>query len=162
MKIKKNSSVKIHYTVTTKSGDTIDSSAGSDPLSFFFGLGMLIPGLEKQLETKEVGFKEQLNVLPKEAYGERNEDAMYTLPKSGFRPEKDEELVIGMELQLESENGPVLAFVSEINEKDVMVDLNHPLAEYELIFDVEIIEVREASEEELKPYNSCEADSCNC
>ena len=88
MKIKKNSSVKIHYTVTTKSGDTIDSSAGSDPLSFFFGLGMLIPGLEKQLETKEVGFKEQLNVLPKEAYGERNKDAMYTLPKSGFRPEK--------------------------------------------------------------------------
>ena len=79
-----------------------------------------------------------------------------------FGQKKYEELVIGMEVQLESENGPVLAFVSEINEKDVMVDLNHPLAEYELIFDVEIIEVREASEEELKPYNSCEADSCNC
>ena len=67
-----------------------------------------------------------------------------------------------MEVQLESENGPVLAFVSEINEKDVMVDLNHPLAGYELIFDVEIIEVREASEEELKPSNSCKDDSCNC
>lgn len=139
----------MHYTVTTKEGDTIDSSAGGEPLVFISGLGMLIPGLEKQLEEKEVGFKEQLNVIAKEAYGERNEEAMYNLPKSGFRPEKDEELVIGMEVQLESENGPVLAFVSEIKEEEVIVDLNHPLAGYDLIFDVEIIEVREAEAEEL-------------
>jgi len=55
-----------------------------------------------------------------------------------------------MEVELESENGPVLAFVSEIKEKDVVLDLNHPLAGYDLIFDVEILEVREATAEELK------------
>lgn len=149
MKIAKNAVVKMHYTVTTKEGDTIDSSAGAEPLAFIHGLGMLIPGLENQLEGKEVGFKDQLTVVAKEAYGVRNEDAMYTLPKSGFKPENDEELIVGMEVQLESENGPVLAFVTEIKEEEVIVDLNHPLAGYDLVFDVEIMEVREAEAEEL-------------
>lgn len=149
MKIQKNAVVNMHYTVTTDTGDTIDSSAGAEPLAFIQGLGMLIPGLEKQLEGKEKGFKESLKVVAKEAYGERNDEAIYTVPKSGFKPENDEELIIGMEVQLESEQGPVLAFVSEIKEEDVVLDLNHPLAGYDLNFDVEVIEVREASEEEL-------------
>ena len=79
---------------------------------------------------------------------------MHTLPKSGFRADNDEKLILGMEVQLESENGPVLAFVSEINEDDVVVDLNHPLAGYDLIFDIEILEVREATTEELELQNS--------
>jgi len=154
MQIDENKVVKMHYTVTTKSGDTIDSSIGAEPLEFIHGFGMLIPGLEKQLIGTEKGFKRRLNIAAKDGYGERNEEAMHTLPKSGFRPEKDEELILGMEVQLESENGPILAFVSEINEEDVVVDLNHPLAGFDLIFDVEIIEVREATAEELKFANS--------
>ena len=150
MKIQKNTVVKLHYTVTTKTGDTIDSSAGAEPIEFIPGIGMLIPGLESELEGKELGYKNQLNIAAKDGYGERNEEAMYTLPKSGFRAENGEELIIGMEVQLESENGPVLAFVSEIKEKDVVVDLNHPLAGYDLIFDIEVIDVREAKPEELK------------
>ena len=143
----------MHYTVTTNQGDTIDSSAGGEPLAFIQGLGMLIPGLEKQLESKEKGFKSKLTVSAKEAYGERNNEAMYTIPKSGFRPENNEELIVGMEVQLESEQGPVLAFVSEIKEKDVVLDLNHPLAGYELTFEIEIIEVRKATKEELNQGN---------
>tara|TARA_Y100000589_G_C27116413_1_gene614426 strand:+ start:684 stop:1154 length:471 start_codon:yes stop_codon:yes gene_type:complete len=150
MKIDKNTVVKMHYTVTTKSGDTIDSSIGAEPLEFIHGIGMLIPGLEQQLKGTETGFKNQLKIKAKDGYGERNEDAMHTLPKSGFRPKNNEKLILGMEVELESENGPVLAFVSEINEEDVVLDLNHPLAGYDLIFDVEILEVREATEEELK------------
>ncbi len=150
MKIQKNTVVKMHYTVTTKTGDTIDSSLGAEPIEFIQGLGMLIPGLENQLEGKETGYKNQLNIAAKDGYGVRNEKAMHTLPKSGFRAENGEELIIGMEVQLESENGPVLAFVSEIKEKDVVLDLNHPLAGYDLIFDVEVIDVREANPEELK------------
>ena len=149
MKIKKNTVVRLHYTVTTKTGDTIDSSVGSEPIEFIHGIGMLIPGLESQLKGKEVGYKDQLQIVAKDGYGERNEEAMHTLPKSGFRPENEEELIIGMEVQLESENGPILAFVSEIKDKDVVLDLNHPLAGYDLIFDVEVIEVREANPEEL-------------
>ena len=163
MKIQKNAVVKMHYTVTTKTGDTIDSSIGSDPISFIHGRGMLIPGLENQLQGKGKGYKNQLNIAAKDGYGERNEEAMHTLPKSGFRAENGEELIVGMEVQLESENGPVLAFVSEIQEKDVVVDLNHPLAGYDLIFDVEVLEVREATEEELNPKKeACCEDSCNC
>ena len=162
MKIQKNTAVAMHYTVTTDSGDTIDSSLGKEPLSYIQGLGMLVPGLEKQLEGKEIGFKESLKILAKEGYGERNEDATHTLPKSGFRSEKNEELILGMEVQLESENGPVLAFVSEIKEEDVVVDLNHPLAGYDLNFDVEVLAVREASEEELNPGDCCSDNSCDC
>lgn len=150
MKIEKNTVVKMHYTVTTKTGDTIDSSIGGDPLEFVHGIGMLIPGLEEQLKGNEVGFKNQLDIPAKDGYGERNEEAMHTLPKSGFRSENDEKLILGMEVQLESENGPVLAFVSEINEENVVVDLNHPLAGYDLIFDIEILGVRKATPEELK------------
>lgn len=149
MKIQKNAVVIMHYTVTTNQGDTIDSSAGGEPLAYIQGLGMLIPGLENQLEGKEKGFKSKLNVAAKEAYGERNDEAIYTVPKSGFRPENNEELIVGMEVQLDSEQGPVLAFVSEIKEEDVVLDLNHPLAGYDLTFDIEIIEVREAEPEEL-------------
>tara|TARA_B100000482_G_C12480889_1_gene248646 strand:+ start:221 stop:697 length:477 start_codon:yes stop_codon:yes gene_type:complete len=149
MKIQKNTVVKMHYTVTTKTGDTIDSSVGADPIVFIHGIGMLIPGLEDQLKGKEAGYKSQLNISAKDGYGVRNEEAMHILPKSGFRAENGEELIVGMEVQLESENGPVLAFVSEIKEKDVVVDLNHPLAGYDLIFDVEVLEVREAEAEEL-------------
>ena len=154
MKIQKNTVVKLHYTVTTGTGDTIDSSMGSEPIEFMYGIGMLIPGLESQLEGKEMGYKDQLHIVAKDAYGERNEEAMHTLPKSGFRPENDEELIVGMEVQLESENGPILAFVSEIKEADVVLDLNHPLAGYDLIFDVEVIEVRGANSEELKSLKS--------
>jgi len=158
MKIQKNTVVKMHYTVTTKTGDTIDSSIGTEPIEFIQGIGMLIPGLESQLEGKEKGYKNQLNIMAKDGYGERNEEAMHTLPKSGFRAENGEELIIGMEVQLESENGPVLGFVSEIKEKDVIVDLNHPLAGYDLIFDVEILEVRKATEEDLNPEQSALRD----
>ena len=149
MKIQKNALIKMHYTVSTKSGDTIASSIGTEPIVFIFGLGMLIPGLEKQLDGKEVGFKALLNVTAENAYGTRNEEAMHTLPKSGFRAENGEELIVGMEVELQSENGPILAFVSEIKEKDVVLDLNHPLAGYDLIFDVEVLEVRKATKEEL-------------
>ena len=162
MKIEKNAVVAMHFTLTTDNGDTIDTSLGKEPLSYIQGLGMLIPGLEKQLEGKEIGFKESLKVVAKEGYGERNDDAMHTLPKSGFRPENNEELIVGMEVQLQSENGPVLAFVSEIKDEEVVVDLNHPLAGYNLNFDVEVIGVREASEEELKSGDCCSDNSCDC
>lgn len=150
MKIQQNSVVTMHYTLTTNQGDTIDSSVGAEPLAFIQGVGMLIPGLEKQLEGQEVGFKEKISVVAKEAYGERNEEAMYTLPKSGYKSENGEELVVGMEVQLESENGPVMAFVSEIKENEVVVDLNHPLAGMDLNFEVEVLGVREAEREELE------------
>jgi len=150
MKIQEKSVVTMHYTLTTDQGDTIDSSVSGEPLSFIQGVGMLIPGLEAQLDGKEIGFKSLIKVDAKEAYGDRNEEAMHTLPKSGFQPEKDEELVIGMEVQLDSEQGPVLAFVTEIKEEEVVLDLNHPLAGMNLNFDVEIIAVRAAEKEELE------------
>ncbi|MDG1516589.1 MAG: peptidylprolyl isomerase [Flavobacteriales bacterium] len=154
MKIQEKSVVTMHYTLTTDQGDTIDSSVSGEPLSFIQGVGMLIPGLEAQLDGKEIGFKALIKVDAKEAYGDRNEEAMHTLPKSGFQPEKDEELVIGMEVQLDSEQGPVLAFVTEIKEEEVVLDLNHPLAGMNLNFDVEVIAVRAAEKEELEHRNA--------
>ena len=150
MKIQEKSVVVMHYTLTSDEGDTIDSSVGDQPMAFIQGVGMLIPGLETALEGKERGYKSSIKIAPKEGYGERSEDAYFTLPKEGFKSENGEKLIIGMQVQVETESGPALAIVSGIEGKDVNLDMNHPLAGMNLNFDVEIIDVRPASDEELE------------
>lgn len=149
MKIQEKSVVTMHYTLTSDEGDTIDSSVGSEPMAFIQGVGMLIPGLEADLEGKEKGYKANVKIEPKNGYGERSEEAVYTVPKEGFKPENGEELIVGMQVQLETEGGPALAIVSAIEGDDVKLDMNHPLAGMNLNFDVEILDVREATAEEL-------------
>lgn len=149
MKIAEKCVVTMHYTLTSDEGDTIDSSIGAEPLTFLHGVGMLIPGLENQILGQEKGFKSKIKVDPKTGYGERSEEAMFSVPKSGFQSEGGEELIIGMQVQVETEGGPALAIVSSIEGDDVKLDMNHPLAGMNLNFDVEIIEVREATQEEL-------------
>lgn len=149
MKIIEKSVVTMNYTLTSDNGDTIDSSIGGEPLAFIHGVGMLIPGLEADLLGKEKGYKALVKVSPENGYGERSDEAVYTVPKSGFQPENNEELIVGMQVQLQTEGGPALAIVSEISDEDVKLDMNHPLAGMNLNFDVEVLDVREATAEEL-------------
>jgi FKBP-type peptidyl-prolyl cis-trans isomerase SlyD len=150
MKIIDKSVVVMHYTLTSDEGDTIDSSIGDQPMAFIQGIGMLIPGLEAALAGKEKGYKSNVKVNPKEGYGERSDDASFTVPKEGFKSENGEELIIGMQVQVETEGGPALAIVSGIEGEDVNLDMNHPLAGMNLNFDVEIVDVRAATDEELE------------
>ncbi len=147
MKIEKNSVVEIHYTLTDDQGETIDSSAGQQPLPYIHGIGALIPGLEKELEGKEAGDKLKVVIGAVEGYGEYNQEQVFEVSKSGFQG--DEDLEVGMQVQLDTDSGPAIAMVTEIEGDSVTLDLNHPLAGMELNFDVEVVSVRAASPEEL-------------
>ena len=147
MIIETNRVVSMHYTLKDSEGNVLDSSANREPLAYIQGIGNLIPGLEVQLEGKQKGDKVEAVVAPNDAYGELREDLFHVVPKSGFQG--DEELVTGIQVQLDSEHGPMIATVSKIDGDEVTLDLNHPLAGQTLYFDVEIMDVRTAEQDEL-------------
>lgn len=147
MKIDNNKVIQMHYHLTDAEKNVLDSSNGREPLAYIHGVGNIIPGLEKQLAGKQVGDKVEAIVEPAEGYGERDDNLMQVVPKSGFQG--DEELVVGMQVQVGTEQGPAIASVAKIDGEDVTLDVNHPLAGVTLHFDVEIMDVRDATAEEL-------------
>lgn len=149
MTVGKNKVVSLNYTLKNSEGTVLDTSEGREPLMYLHGVGGLIPGLESELEGKEAGTKMNVVIAPEDAYGTRREELLHVVPKSGFRGEDGEEMAVGMQVQLETENGPAIALIAKIEGEDVTLDLNHPLADMELHFDVSIEAVREATEEEV-------------
>lgn len=147
MQIKQNSVVSVNYTLKNSEGQVLDTSDGREPLTYLHGVGALIPGLESELTEKSVGDKFSTVIEPKDAYGTRQDDLLKLVPKSGFQGE--EELQVGMQVQLDTEHGPAIATVFKIEEENVTLDLNHPLADATLHFDIEVMEIREATEEEI-------------
>lgn len=148
MKIGKNSVVQIHYILTDDDKQVLDSSEGREPLAYMHGLGQLIPGLEKELTGLETGSNKEVRIQPKDAYGEYDKDLVATVPKSGFRG--DEELVAGMKVQVDTDDGQKIAKVEKIEGDKVTLNLNHPLAGKHLNFTVDVVEVREATDEEIE------------
>jgi FKBP-type peptidyl-prolyl cis-trans isomerase SlyD len=136
-----------HYTLTDGSGKTLDSSAGHDPLSYLHGAGNIIPGLESALEGKVVGDKLTVAVPAAQAYGVRDDALIQELPSSMFSG--IEQIEIGMEFHAETEHGMQVVTVTKVDGDKVTIDGNHPLAGIDLTFDVEITEVRPATEDEL-------------
>jgi FKBP-type peptidyl-prolyl cis-trans isomerase SlyD len=136
-----------HYTLTNDAGETLDSSAGGEPLVYLHGSGNIVAGLEKALAGKKAGDKLKVDVSPEEGYGPRIEALVQVVPKSAFEGVGD--LKPGMQFQAESNMGPVSVVVTEITGDNVTVDGNHPLAGETLHFAVEITEVREATTEEV-------------
>ncbi|GAB4248514.1 MAG: peptidylprolyl isomerase [Vicingaceae bacterium] len=150
MKIAKNNVVSIHYTLKDPQGNILDSSEGREPLTYIQGIGQLIPGLENELEGKSKGDKLNAVIEPKDAYGEKSDQMIHTVPLSGFQSSNGEELAVGMQVQVETNNGPAMAVVSDIQGQDVTLDMNHPLAGVTLHFDVEVTDVRAADPSELE------------
>jgi FKBP-type peptidyl-prolyl cis-trans isomerase SlyD len=147
MQIGKNKVVGIDYKLTDGSGKLIDSSENHGPLYYIQGTGSLIPGLELALEGKTSGEKMVVKIEAKDGYGERNDALCQSVPRSQF--ESAEGLEVGMQFEVETEQGELVVSVTKIEGDTVTVDGNHPLAGMELHFDVTIKEVREASAEEL-------------
>ena len=147
MKIAKDTVVSIHYTLTDDDGKQLDSSEGKSPLVFLQGHQNIIPGLESELEGKEKGNKLIAKIAPAQAYGEHSPQLIQKVPKTNFP--NPEEIAVGMQFQTMSEAGPVILTVTGLEAEEVTVDGNHPLAGVTLNFDVEVVEVREASEEEI-------------
>jgi FKBP-type peptidyl-prolyl cis-trans isomerase SlyD len=139
--------VVMEYSLKDDKGNLIDSSEGQGPLAFIQGLGHIIPGLERIIEGKKAGDKFEAIIAAKDGYGEYNPQMIQKIPKSQFQD--GEKLEEGMQFEVETEWGPALLTVTEIEGEEVTVDGNHPLAGVGLHFDIEIVEVREATEEEL-------------
>lgn len=147
MKISPQKVVSIEYTLTDVKGDVLDSSDKGRPLQYIHGSGQLIPGLEKALEGKAAGESLQASIPHVDAYGVRDESLLQVLSKANLGEIPD--LRVGMELEAESEEGVRIITVVGIEGDKVIVDGNHPLAGMDLKFDVTIVEVREATGDEL-------------
>jgi len=147
MKISKGKVVSIHYALTDPTGEVLDSSEGQAPLDYLHGYGNIIAGLEKALEDKEAGGKLKAVIPPEDGYGIREESLVKILPLASFQ--SPDEVAVGAQFQAETSEGPRLATVTKLDHKNVTVDLNHPLADQTLNFDIDVVAVREATEEEL-------------
>ena len=147
MKIENNRVVTIHYTLKDGEDQVLDSSAGRDPLAYIHGIGALIPGLEKQMDGRAAGEKFQAVVQPADGYGEYDEEQVFDIPSGEFDP--DDQLELGMQIQLNTDSGSAVATIVDIKDDFVTLDLNHPMAGVTLFFDVEIMDVREATANEL-------------
>jgi len=148
MQIAQDAVVSIHYTLTNDKGETLDSSAGGEPLVYLQGHGNLIPGLENALNGKQAGDKLTVKVSPAEGYGEYDKNLVQRVPRRSFRGIA--EVRVGMQFQVQSEHGPRAVTVTQVVGDMVTVDGNHELAGQTLNFDVEIVEVRAATQEELE------------
>ncbi|KAA9357053.1 MULTISPECIES: FKBP-type peptidyl-prolyl cis-trans isomerase [Larkinella] len=143
MQISKHKVAGIHYTLRDNDGNILDSSEGRDPLYYLHGEGNLIPGMENGLAGKSVGDKFQIKVPAEDGYGVPDPQMIQAVPISAFGGQP---VQIGMQFQ--TNQGQVVT-VTEVNDDQVMIDANHPLAGQELNFDVEIIDVRDATAEEV-------------
>jgi FKBP-type peptidyl-prolyl cis-trans isomerase SlyD len=148
MNIAKDKVASIDYTLTNDAGEVIDSSSGREPLAYIHGAGGLIPGLEKELEGKVKGDKLIAIIAPEQAYGVRSEELVQDIPLDRF--EDKSEIQVGAQFQVSNGDHTHIATVIEIGETDIKVDMNHPLADQTLHFDVEVMEVREPTKEELE------------
>ena len=147
MKIEKDHVVRFHYAVAETGQEPVENSKdGGQPLAILFGHGNIIPGLEKALDGREAGESFKASVPAAEAYGEKREGMSQRIPKKHFGAQR---LVPGMQVVLQTDFGPRAVTIEKVGMSVVDVDLNHPMAGKDLEFDIEIVEVREASAEEL-------------
>lgn len=138
--IKDGDTVRIHYTGALKDGTTFDSSEGRDPLEFVVGAGHIIKGLDAALTGMQAGEKKTVSIDCADAYGPINPALHQGVPRDAI-PD-DIPLEVGMQLQMQTPQGqPMPVTVTGIDDEQVMLDANHPLAGRDLVFDFEVVSV---------------------
>jgi FKBP-type peptidyl-prolyl cis-trans isomerase SlyD len=147
LKIEKDRVVQFHYTVSEQGQEPVETSKERDPLAILAGHGNIIPGLDKALEGHVAGDSFGVDVPAAEAYGERRDGLTQRVPKKHF---KEQKLEPGMQVILNTNFGPRAVTIQKVGMSVVDVDLNHPMAGKDLHFDIEIVDVREASKEEIE------------
>jgi len=140
--------VLIHYTLKDDAGAVIDSSAGAEPLAYIQGHGNLVAGLEKALEGKQDGDAVAVSVAPADGYGKRDAALIQRVPRRAMQGAG--EIKKGMQFQARTDDGMRMFTVTAMVGDMVTLDGNHPLADKTLHFDVQVLNVREATAEELE------------
>ena len=139
--------VQLNYVLTSTAGEVLDRADGQDPFVYLHGADQIVPGLESALAGLRAGDKKKVNVGPAEGYGEKNSELVMKVKRAQFP--KDVEIEVGMQFEANSPEGDMLVFtVTALEGEFVEVDGNHPLAGVTLNFDVEVVGVRDATEEE--------------
>jgi peptidylprolyl isomerase len=142
--VKNGDTVKVHYHGKLTDGSTFDSSEDREPLEFEVGSGSVIAGFDSGVTGMEVGEKRTINIPVDEAYGQKQDDLLMEFPLDRFPAEMKPE--IGMQLNMNNgagQNFPVI--ITEVKEDSVVLDANHPLAGEDLIFDLELVEIKGAT-----------------
>ena len=147
MPIAQDSVVSIHYTLKGDAGEILDSSASGEPLTYLHGHGNLVAGLERALDGKDVGDKLAVRIAPADGYGEYDKQLVQKIPRRTLKGIAN--VSVGMRLHAQTEHGPRAVTVTQITGDMVTIDANHPLAGQALNFDIEVTDVRAATEEEL-------------
>ena len=152
-----NKVVLIHYTLKDEEGELVDSSEGQEPLAYIHGIGNIVAGLESALTGKTVGDKLSVQVEAAEGYGEFDESLVQPVPREQFG---DHEVSIGQQFHADTAVGPRIVTVMAIEGNDVIINANHELAGMDLHFDVEVVDVRDATADELE-HGHVHGPSCN-
>ena len=140
--------VAFHYTLTNDAGEVIDSSSGGEPMPYLHGSGNIVPGLERQLEGLKTGTRLKVDVAPEEGYGLREEGEAVNVPRAHFGDYADQ-VGPGMQVFGETEDGQQMPlWVVAADENTVTVERNHPLAGETLHFEIEIVAIRAATDDE--------------
>ncbi len=161
MQIAKQKAVTVEYTLTNDTGEILDSSRNRAPLTYVQGMDGMISGFETALEGKQAGDKFSFDVAPADGYGEQDKALLFTVPKDRFEGTPD--LEVGMRFQVQTPNGAMIMAVDRIEEDSVVLDGNHPLAGKKLHFDVEVVGVRDATDEEMtEAQNPAQGCGCSC
>ena len=135
------STVKVHYTGKLDDGTVFDSSKERDPLEFTLDGGRVIPGFEAAVKEMEVGQCKTVTIPVNEAYGQHREDLLVPIEKKDLPQGLDPE--VGQKLQMQKANGQMsIVTVTEVNEKTITIDANHPLAGQNLTFELELVECK--------------------
>lgn len=161
MALDKNHVVTLKYVLHTndENGEKVfvEETSAENPLTFLYGVGMMIPKFEQEIQSLNAGEKASFEISPSEGYGERDPQAVTQLPVDMFQGQ--ELPPVGAVLPLSDNQGNNFqAMVLEVTPEAVVVDLNHPMAGRSLFFDVEIVNTRPATEEELAHGHAHGAD----
>lgn len=148
MQATKDKVIIVDYTLKDGEGTVIDQSSDGN-FAYLHGANNIIPGLESALEGKAAGDAVSVVIAPADGYGERDPEQVQNVPRNAF-PD-DVEIQPGMQFQAQSPDGNMVhVVVAEVEAESVTIDANHPLAGVTLHFDVNVVEVRDASSEELE------------
>lgn len=138
--------ISFHYTLTNQAGEILDSSKDNQPFSFIEDAGQIIPGLEKELSGLQKGDKRKISVPAADAYGERNDDLIVRVTKDKL---PSQTIKVGDRFRGGQDPSSPIFTVTQMDEQEVTLDGNHPLAGLDLVFDIELLEIRDATSDEL-------------
>ena len=169
MKVSENKFVTLAYTLTVD-GQVADQATADRPLEFVYGVGMLLPKFEEHISGKAKGDSFEFVLTPAEGYGEVNPQAVVELPKEVFMVDgqlADDMLVVGNVLPMADQAGNrLMGTIKGVNADSVTMDFNHPMAGKTLNFSGEILNLREATPEDMMPMGGCGGgcgdESCDC